>query len=144
VLEILLVEDDANDAELALRSLKNAHVLNPVVHARDGREALALLADRAGEGRRFGLVLLDLHMPGMNGLEVLERVKSDPFLASTSVVVLTSGSTDPIIARCYALGANGFAQKPVRFDSCHEVVKQLHLSWLMVSPPPDSVSAGFE
>src|SRR5256885_176161 len=116
VLEILLVEDNAADAELTLRVLHKEKLANPVVRAADGAIAMALLEERAAAGKTFGLILLDLKLPKISGLEVLRRIKADERLRTTPVVVLTSSREDPDIARCYELGVNSYVVKPVQFD----------------------------
>jgi len=136
VLEILLVEDNAADAELTLRVLHKEKLANPVVRAADGAIAMALLEERAAAGRTFGLILLDLKLPKISGLEVLRRIKADERLRTTPVVVLTSSREDPDIARCYELGVNSYVVKPVQFDRFHDTVKQLWIYWLMVNHPP--------
>lgn len=138
MLEILLVEDNPADAELTLRVLKKEKLANPVVHAADGALAMALLEQRAAAGQVFGLILLDLKLPKISGLEVLRLIKADERLRTTPVVVLTSSRQDPDIARCYELGVNSYVVKPVQFDRFHETVKQLGIYWLMVNHPPQS------
>ncbi len=138
MLEILLVEDNPADAELTLRVLKKEKLANPVVHAADGAVAMALLEERAAAGKVFGLILLDLKLPKISGLEVLRLIKADERLRTTPVVVLTSSRQDPDIARCYELGVNSYVVKPVQFDRFHETVKQLGIYWLMVNHPPQS------
>lgn len=128
--EILLVEDDARDVELTLRAFQKAHVRNRVTVARDGEEALALLLD--GE-RTLHLVLLDLRLPKVDGLEVLRRLKADPRGAAIPVVVLTGSLHDDDIEECRRLGVANYLVKPVDFQSFSRIVPDLPLSWMLLS-----------
>lgn len=136
--EILLVEDSVNDAELTIRSLRKNNVSNKIVHLKDGAAALQFLF---GNGEFVGrdinqkpkVILLDLKMPKVNGLEVLERVKKDEHTKTIPVVVLTSSKEDPDILRCYQLGANSYIVKPVDFESFHKVVSELGLYWVLLN-----------
>lgn len=134
---ILLVDDDANDVELAIEALKEGGVANPVVVARDGVEALRLL----GEGRDHGatapvVVLLDVKMPRMGGLEMLERVKSDEQLKRLPVVIMTSSGAEPDVERAYQLGANAYVVKPVNFRDFVETVKVVGQFWAVLNETP--------
>jgi len=139
---IVLAEDNANDVELTLTALRENHVVNEVVVVRDGEEALDYLyrrnhyADRAGGNP--ALVLLDLKMPKVDGLEVLRQVKSDPALRSIPVVVLTSSREERDLARTYDLGVNAYVVKPVDFHEFIDAVKLLGGFWAVVNetPPP--------
>lgn len=139
---ILLVEDNRNDEELTLRALKKGHVLNPVVVARDGVEALDYLFGRgvhAGRAALPQLVLLDLKLPRIDGLEVLKTLRLDERTKLLPVVILTSSVEDQDVIRGYSLGANSYVRKPVDFVQFNEAVKQLGLYWLVINQSPPSV-----
>lgn len=140
--EILFVEDNLSDAELTIRALKKHNLANNLVHLKDGAEALDYIfargnyADRnMGSGPR--LILLDLKMPKVNGIEVLEQIKSDERTKKIPVVVLTSSKEDPDIQKCYALGVNSYVIKPVEFGAFSEVVVNLGLYWILVNESPN-------
>lgn len=141
--KILLVEDDRYDLELTLSALAESHLTNEVVVARDGEEALDYLYRRgAHESRAAGnpaVVLLDLKMPKVDGLEVLGRVKADPALKTVPVVMLTSSREEQDLVRSYDLGANAYVVKPVRFSDFVEAIKEVGLFWAVINyPPPGS------
>jgi two-component system response regulator len=137
---ILLVEDSARDAELAIEALASNHLANEVVHVRDGAEALDYLlrrgvfADRP-EGEP-AVVLLDLKMPRVDGLEVLRQVKSDPRLKVIPIVVMTSSREEGDLVRSYELGVNAYVVKPVRFAEFVEAVRQVGSFWAVINEPP--------
>ena len=139
--EILLVEDNPRDAKLALHAFEKNKVANRIHVARDGAEALDFLfctgayADRDIH-QRPRVVLLDLKLPLVDGIEVLERLRADPRTATLPVVVLTSSKEEPDIQKCYALGVNSYIVKPVDFDQFAEVAKELGLYWLLLNEPP--------
>ena len=141
--DILLVEDDTRDVELTLVALKEYNLANRVVVARDGTEALDYLYRRGAYADRATghpvVVLLDLKMPKVDGLEVLRQVKKDPALKIIPVVVLTSSDQDKSIIESYDLGVNAYVVKPVAFDKFVEVVKQLCLFWVLTNEPPPDV-----
>jgi two-component system response regulator len=140
-LEILLVEDNMNDAELAIRALKKSNLANQLFHARDGEEALQFLfaegkfSDRETRDNPK-VIFLDLKMPKINGIEVLKRIKSDDRTRHIPVVVLTSSSEDPDIKTCYDLGANSYVVKPVEFDSFVKAVSELGMYWMLLNKSP--------
>lgn len=140
--EVLLVEDNSNDAELTIRELRKHNLANNLVHVKDGQEAIEFIF---GTGRYAELrdtlyqpkvVLLDIQMPKVNGIEVLRKIKSDPATKSTPVVMLTSSKEDPDIHKCYELGANSYIVKPVNFESFAESIKNLGFYWLLLNQPP--------
>ncbi len=139
--EILLVEDNPNDVELTLHALKKHNLANRIHVVRDGAEALDFIfGSGAYAGRRLEdhpkVILLDLKLPLVDGLEVLERIKSDPHTRTIPVVVLTSSREEPDIARSYELGANSYIVKPVDFQQFAEAVRHLGLYWLLLNQPP--------
>ena len=139
--EILLVEDDPNDVELTLHALKKNNLANRIEVVRDGAEALEFIfctgryAHRSIENSPK-VVLLDLKLPKVDGLEVLRRVKSDPRTKTTPVVVLTSSREERDIVESYKLGVNSYITKPVVFEQFTEAVRQLGLYWLLLNEPP--------
>lgn len=140
---ILLVEDNPMDEELTLRALKKSNVLNPVVVARDGVAALDYLFCRGTHSGRAPadlpqLVLLDLKLPKLDGLEVLKEVRQHELTKLLPVVILTSSIEEDDVARGYSLGANSYVRKPVDFDHFSEAVRHLGLYWLVLnqSLPP--------
>jgi CheY-like chemotaxis protein len=139
--EILLVEDTPADAELTMNALKKYSLLNNLVWVKDGAEALDFLfATGAYAGRDLAskpkVVLLDLRLPRVSGVEVLRRIKSDERTRLIPVVVLTSSKEDTDIAECYRLGVNSYIAKPVSFDEFVRVVSDLGLYWLLLNKRP--------
>jgi two-component system response regulator len=137
---ILLVEDNSNDEFLTLRALKKYNVANDVVVARDGAEALDYLFGTGGHtGRNLAeapvVMLLDLKLPKIDGLEVLRRVRADERTKLLPVVVLTSSNEDKDVISSYKLGSNSYVQKPVDFSTFVDAVGQLGLYWLMLNEP---------
>lgn len=133
---ILLVEDDPQDVELTLSALGEYSLANEVVVARDGEEALEQLARGLDAGALPAVILLDLKMPKLNGLEVLERIKSDDRLRTLPVVVLTSSQEPRDLEQCYRLGVNAFVVKPVNFLDFVQAVKHLGVFWAILNQPP--------
>lgn len=140
-IDILLVEDNRDDEELTLLTLQENQIASRVEVVRDGAQALAYLfrtgiyADR-DERRQPRLILLDLKLPKISGLQVLERVKSDARLRMIPVVILTSSKQEPDIERCYALGANSYIVKPVDFKQFSYVIRQVGIYWQALNEPP--------
>ncbi|MCY1040935.1 response regulator [Corallococcus praedator] len=137
---ILLVEDSANDVALTLAALEEVHLANEVVVVRDGQQALDYLF-RKGEyaNRQDGhpaVVLLDLKLPKVDGLEVLEKVKGAPELKAVPVVMLTSSREERDLARSYGLGVNAYVVKPVAFPDFVSALRELGLFWAVVNQPP--------
>ena len=133
---ILLVEDNSDDEELTVLALR-AQTVATVAVARDGQEAIDYLLNEGKDPPR--LVLLDLKLPKMEGLEVLRRIREDERICLTPVVILTSSLAPNDVAASYRLGANSYVRKPVDFDEFSEAVHQLGLYWLVVNEPPPSV-----
>ena len=139
--EILLVEDDSADAELTLRAFKARNFANQVFVARDGAEALDFFfGDGSHPLRDIGVVpkvvLLDLKLPKVDGLEVLRRLRADDRTRRIPVVILTSSREDPDIAAAYRLGANSYIVKPVDFEAFARAVSDVGLYWLLLNEPP--------
>lgn len=137
----LLVEDSPDDAELTIRAFEKSRLVNEVVLVRDGQEALDyLFGTGAHAGRDLSimpeLVLLDLKLPKLGGLEVLRRMRQDPRTRRQPVVVLTSSNEERDIISSYDLGANSFVRKPVDFEQFLEAARQLGLYWLILNSPP--------
>jgi len=133
--EVLLVEDSPDDAEIAMRTLRSNGLVNRVVWIKDGPEALDYL-HRDSEAGRPRLVLLDVAMPKMDGLEVLAAIRADQRTATLPVVMLTASNAQEHLARSYALGANSYVPKPVSLDQLTTVVAQLGLYWMLVNRLP--------
>ncbi|MEX0773855.1 MAG: response regulator [Balneolales bacterium] len=141
-IEILLIEDNKHDAELTLRALKKHQITNRLIHLKDGAEALDFIfAKGAYSGRgvmdKPKVILLDLKMPKVDGIEVLRRIKEDDRTKTIPVVILTSSKEDPDINRCYKLGANSYIVKPVDFDDFLKAVSDLGLYWTLLNQPPN-------
>jgi two-component system response regulator len=140
-IQILLVEDNMSDAELTIRALKKNNLANKLIHLKDGAEALDFIFAQ-GEylhremGNIPSVIILDLKMPKVNGIEVLRRIKSDERTKKIPVVVLTSSKEDPDIQECYSLGVNSYVVKPVEFDHFVKAVSDLGLYWMILNQPP--------
>lgn len=138
--KILLAEDDPNDAELTLNGLEQYNLANRVVVVHDGAEALDYVYRRNQfEGRPNGnpaVILLDLKMPKVNGIEVLEQLRGDETTKKIPIVVLTSSKEEPDIARCYELGVNAYVVKPVDFKQFVDAIKEVGLFWAVINQPP--------
>jgi len=140
-IEIVLVEDNPGDAELAIRALKKQNFANKLIHLQDGAEAMDFIFGTGEyEGRNVGntpkVILLDLKMPKVSGIEFLMKIKSDPRTKSIPVVILTSSAQDPDIERCYELGANSYIVKPVEFDNFAKTVADLGMYWVVMNRIP--------
>lgn len=140
-IEILLVEDNPDDLEMSLRALRKAHLANHIQVARDGAEALEFVfgtGQHAGRNVQNGpkVILLDLKLPKVDGLEVLRRVKNDPRTKAIPVVVLTSSKEQPDVREAYSLGVNSYIVKPVNFEGFAKAVADLGMYWLLLNHPP--------
>ncbi len=143
---IMLVEDNPDDEALTLRALMQSNVANDVVVAHDGEEALNFLfgeRDGAEAARSPAVVLLDLKLPKVDGLEVLQRIRADERTRLIPLVMLTSSKEESDVIRSYTSGANGYVRKPVDFVQFAEAVKEVGLYWMLVNePPPRSAELG--
>ena len=137
---IMLVEDSLKDVDLTLAALAEHNLANEVVVTRDGAEALDYLHRRGAYANREDnlpvVVLLDIKMPKLNGIEVLRQMKSDPVLKRVPVVMLTSSKEEPDLAACYDLGVNAYVVKPVDFTQFVDAVKQVGAFWAVLNEPP--------
>jgi two-component system response regulator len=141
--EILLVEDNPTDAELCIRSLKQHNLANKLVWVKDGAEALDFIFTTGAYAERDiangpKVILLDLRLPKVDGLEVLRRLKSDDRTRKIPVVVLTSSKADRDVTDSYQLGVNSYISKPVEFEEFAKVVADLGMYWLLVNRPPQT------
>jgi CheY-like chemotaxis protein len=139
-IEILLVEDNPNDVELILAALSENQIADEVFVASDGEEALDYLHRRGSHESRSvknpKVVLLDLKLPKVDGLEVLGRIKTDPHLKTIPVVMLTSSREERDLLRCYDLGTNAYVVKPMSFKDFIKAVKEIGLFWGVINQPP--------
>jgi len=139
--DILFAEDSIDDAMLTIRGLKKSGLANKIYHVKDGAEALDFINCKGLYKSRNAhehpkLILLDLKMPKVSGIEVLEKIKADPVLKSIPVIILTSSKEDPDIKKCYALGANSYIVKPVESEMFFQTLKALGIYWMIHNQPP--------
>jgi two-component system, response regulator len=139
--EILLVEDNSADAELTLHAMRKSKLANNIELVRDGEEALDFLFCRGNFSHRHvsaapRLILLDLKLPKVNGLQVLQTIKRDPRTRAIPVIILTSSKEERDLVNSYQFGVNSYIQKPVNFAEFQEVVRQLGMYWLLLNQPP--------
>ena len=144
IVEVLLVEDNPQDLELALRAFKKSNLTNRIEVARDGAQAIDFLfCEGAHAGRKIEegprVILLDLKLPKIDGMEVLRRLKSDPRTRSIPVVVLTSSKEQNDVVESYNLGVNSYIVKPVNFERFAAAVRELGYYWLLLNQPPNGV-----
>jgi two-component system response regulator len=140
-IEILLVEDNLNDGEMTIRALRKRNIANEIRHLEDGVMALDFLfGTGAYEGRDVSVkpkvILLDIKMPRIDGLEVLQRIKADERTVAIPVVMLTSSKEHPDIEKCYKLGANSYIVKPVGFENFAEAISTIGVYWVLFNEPP--------
>jgi two-component system response regulator len=143
--EVLLVEDNMHDAEMTIRALKKVNLANNLVHVKDGAEALEFIfAQGKYQGREAAgppkVVLLDIKMPKVDGIEVLRRLKSQDSCKAIPVVIMTSSKEEQDIINSYELGVNSYIVKPVDFEGFAKAVSQLGLYWLLTNQPPMTVA----
>jgi CheY-like chemotaxis protein len=139
--EILLVEDNINDAELTIRALRKNNIANNIIHLIDGAEALDFLL---GKGKYSGrntnskpkVILLDIKMPKVDGMEALKQIKANEETKTIPVVVLTSSKENPDVEQAYLLGANSYIIKPVEFENFKEAVVEMGMYWILYNHPP--------
>lgn len=140
--DILLVEDNITDAELTIRELKKHNMANNLFHVRNGEEAIDFIfaTGKYAATRNIQyppkVILLDIQMPKVNGIEVLAKIRSDDRTRVTPVVILTSSKENPDIQKCYDLGANSYIVKPVNFEGFAQAIKNLGFYWLLLNQPP--------
>lgn len=140
-IDILLVEDNMDDAELTIRELKRSHLANNMFHVKNGEEALDFIfaqnnyERKRKNARTLRMILLDINMPKVSGVEVLEKLKGDERTKEIPVVMLTSSKESTDIQKCYKLGANSYIAKPVRFDAFAHAIKNIGFYWLLVNEP---------
>ena len=144
---ILLVEDNAQDEELTIRALRKSNILNTVVVKRDGEEALDYLLGCGAHKRPNpnpvpAVVLLDLKLPKLNGLQVLAALRANPDTAQVPVVILTSSKEDRDVAEGYRIGANSYICKPVDFEKFTEAIGRLGMYWVLLNEPPLAIETG--
>lgn len=140
-IDIVFVDDNMDDATLTLHALKKGGLSNTIIHLKDGAEALNFMyaKDRFTSRDKTQypkLILLDLKMPKISGIEVLEKLKSDSELKAVPVVILTSSKEDPDVKRCYELGANSYIVKPVESENFFWAIKELGFFWMILNHPP--------
>ncbi|MGZ3921473.1 MAG: response regulator [Bacteroidia bacterium] len=141
-IEIILVEDNPDDAALTKRAFKTSGISNNLIHLKNGEEALDFIfSGGTYDNQTFSafpkIILLDLKMPKVNGMEVLEKIKTNEKTKSIPVVILTSSAEDPDIKKCYDLGANSYIVKPVEFENFTKTVIDLGLYWLVLNKEPN-------
>src|SRR5690348_3102594 len=139
--EILIVEDSQDDLDMTLRALRKANLANRIQVARDGAEALEFIFCQGSHAVRKmengpRMILLDLKLPKISGIEVLKRIKTDPRTRTIPVVVLTSSREQPDVSECYKLGVNSYIVKPVDFEGFSAAVQELGMYWLLLNEPP--------
>jgi len=140
-IDILLIEDNPSDAEMTLRALKKNNIVNKIIHLKDGEEALDFIFCTGAYAERNiiekpKVILLDLKMPKVDGIEVLRRIRADIRTKKIPVVVLTSSKEDPDIEICYELGVNSYIVKPVGFENFLKAVSEVGLYWLLLNEVP--------
>lgn len=140
-IQILLIDDDMSDAELTIREIRKSNIVNHLIHLKDGEEALDYLFGKGkyegqNTSKQKSIVLLDLHMPKIGGVEVLEKIRTSVDTRHIPVVVLTSSSEYTDIEKCYLIGANSYIVKPVEFDGFMRAMKEVGLYWMLMDYVP--------
>ncbi|MCW3089704.1 MAG: response regulator [Ferruginibacter sp.] len=141
-IQILLVEDNTNDAELTIRALQKHKIANNIIHLKDGADAIDFLFGKGiyenrDTNNKPNVILLDLKMPKVDGLEVLKVIKTDEFTKKIPVVMLTSSKENPDIQKAYALGANSYIVKPVGFEGFTKAIMELGFYWMLLNQSPE-------
>jgi two-component system, response regulator len=138
IVDILLIEDDPNDAELAIRQLNKHNLVNCIIHLKDGDAALSYFFDegRVKDFDRPKVILLDLKLPKISGIEVLRHLKANPNTKKLPVIVMTSSQQQSDLTECYELGVNSYIVKPVEFTNFAKVIREVGLYWLLVNKQP--------
>ncbi|MEQ9468281.1 MAG: response regulator [Ekhidna sp.] len=141
-IQIILVEDSPDDAELTMRSLKKGNVVNDVIWLKDGEEALNYLLRKGAYAQRElltkpKLILLDLKLPKVSGIEVLEVIKKDDELKTIPVVIMTSSRENKDLEKCYELGVNSYVVKPINFNKFMDMANEVSMYWVMINKTPD-------
>jgi two-component system response regulator len=141
--EILLVEDNPDDAMLATLALKESHIVNSITHLKDGAEALDYIFHEGvyanlPEDSHPKVILLDIKMPKVNGIEVLRKVKANDKTKEIPIVIFTSSDEDPDVAECYKLGVNSYVVKPLDFDQFKKAIADIGLYWVVLNRPFDN------
>lgn len=132
--KVLLIEDDSLDADLTQRELRQIPLANEIVHFDTAEAALVWL--QSADKPEVAVILMDLNMPGMSGIQFLHEIKTDPVLARIPTVVITSSREDPDIKSCYELGVNAYVTKPVKRQDFKEAIRVMGLFWALVNQPP--------
>lgn len=146
LVELLLIEDNPHEAELTIRNLRKNNLANHMKHIDDGAEALDFIFGQGKYSSERGwnfnpkLILLDLKLPKIGGIEILKKVKADPRTKNIPIVILTSSNELPDIDRCYELGANSYIVKPVNFNDFSKVIGDLGMYWVITNQQPNPVS----
>jgi two-component system response regulator len=140
-IEILLIEDNIDDAALTIRELKKKHIVNNILHLEDGAIALDFIFAEGEFSNRVetakpNLILLDIKLPKVSGIQVLKRLKGDDLTKQIPIVILTSSNEDPDIQECYDLGANSYIIKPVDFENFQSAISKLSVYWQLLNEPP--------
>lgn len=141
----MLVEDNLSDAELIIRALRKVNLANHLIHVKDGEEAIDFIFAQGKFSEREmknipRVILLDIKMPKVDGIEVLRRIKSNEETKSIPVVIMTSSKEEQDIVKSYELGVNSFVVKPVDFNSFSKAVSELGLYWVLINQPPSSIT----
>lgn len=140
-IDIVFVDDNMDDATLTLHALRKGGLTNTIIHLKDGAEALSYIyaegiyASR-NKSQHPKVILLDLKMPKVSGIEVLEKLKSDPEFKTIPIVILTSSKEDPDVKKCYELGVNSYIVKPVESENFFTAIKELGFFWMILNHPP--------
>ena len=140
--DIILVEDNPHEAMLAIRSLKKHHLANNLIHLDDGEQAMNFIFSEGDYSSNINppspkLILLDINLPKINGLDILRRVKADPRTQKIPIVLLTSSREESDIMESYKLGANSYIVKPVDFNSFSQAIQEMGMYWLVLNEPPN-------